>query len=284
MKNTPKNTYWQNIYQGIKTSWEGLSISIKHIFNATKRHKPTYINAKDYFDLKNGLVTLQYPHEKIPLPDQARYQLHNEMDDCIVCDKCVKICPVDCIEIDSIKATEQVGVTSDGSPIRLYASKFDIDLAKCCYCGLCTTVCPTDCLTMTQEFDVSTYNTGELLAHFATLTPQEAQEKLDLLVIFQKEKALSKNVKPHVTTEKIEELKQQNEIKEEIIEKPKFIPKMKPKTTIIEKLEQPKEETKQETLSLENPPLVVEGLEKPKFIPKMKPKINIAKNTDETKE
>ncbi len=280
-----KNTYWQNIYQGIKTSWEGLRISIKHLLNATKRHKPTYVNAKDYFDLKNGLVTVQYPHEKIPLPDQARYQLHNEMDDCIVCDKCAKICPVDCIEIEVIKATEQVGITSDGSPIRLYASKFDIDLAKCCYCGLCTTVCPTDCLTMTHEFDVSKYDTGELLAHFATLTPQEAQEKLDLLAIFQKEKELSKKVSAvskSVTTPAIS----QEEEKKETTEKPKFIPKIKSPLTPKGGTNAQEEEKKEEILPVETPHLGIEGLEKskeekqetkikeipekPKFIPKMK--------------
>ena len=90
-----------------------------------------------------------------PIPDVGRYRLHNEIDDCIVCDKCAKICPVDCIDIEPIKATEEIGKTSDGTPKRIYAAKFDIDMGKCCFCGLCTTVCPTECLTMTKVYDFS---------------------------------------------------------------------------------------------------------------------------------
>ncbi len=250
------NTYWQNIYQGIVTSWGGLRISIRHFLHATKRHKPTYVNAKDYFDLKNGLVTVQYPHEQIPLPDNARYHLHNEMDDCIVCDKCVKICPVDCIEIESIRAIEQVGTTSDGSPIRLYASKFDIDLAKCCYCGLCTTVCPTDCLTMTHTFDVSTFSTQELLMHFATLSPEEAQEKLDLLAIFQKEKELQKQ-------KELEKKELEKKALEKVELEKKALQSQENTTEIPQ--ETPKENTT-ESQEIAN--------KKPKFVPKMKPKIN----------
>jgi NADH-quinone oxidoreductase subunit I len=110
------------------------------------------------------------------------------MDDCIVCDKCVKVCPVDCIEIEPIKATGLVGLTSDGSPIRLYAAKFDIDMSKCCFCGLCTTVCPTECLTMTSEYDFSVYEVKEHNFSFANLTAEEAEEKKRLYEQFVAEK------------------------------------------------------------------------------------------------
>lgn len=48
-----------------------------------------------YFQDQGSTITLQYPHEKLPVPDRGRYKLHNEIEDCIVCDKCAKICPVD---------------------------------------------------------------------------------------------------------------------------------------------------------------------------------------------
>ncbi len=181
-------SYFQDIQTGIRTTLKGLSLTWRHLRNATKRRTPEGIANDNYFDLQNGLVTLQYPHEQLPIPDNGRYQLRNEIKDCIVCDKCAKICPVDCITIDAIKATEEVGRASDGSPIRLYAAKFDIDMAKCCYCGLCTVVCPTECLTMDKKFDYSEFDLGKLTYNFSNLTPEQADEKRTLYEQFLREK------------------------------------------------------------------------------------------------
>lgn len=184
--------YFKDIRSGIRTTLKGLSLTLRHLRNATHRRTAEGIASDNYFDLQNGLVTLQYPHEQLPIPDNGRYRLRNEIDDCIVCDKCAKICPVDCITIDAIKATEEVGRASDGSPIRLYAAKFDIDMAKCCYCGLCTVVCPTECLTMDKKFDYSEFELGKLTYQFAELTPAEADEKRALYEQFVQEKEAAK--------------------------------------------------------------------------------------------
>ncbi|WP_338873189.1 4Fe-4S dicluster domain-containing protein [Spirosoma sp. SC4-14] len=181
-------SYFDDIQSGIRTTLKGLTLTFRHIRNATHRRTPEGIASANYFEQQNGLVTLQYPHEQLPIPDNGRYRLRNEIDDCIVCDKCAKICPVDCITIDAIKATEEVGRASDGSPIRLYAAKFDIDMAKCCYCGLCTAVCPTECLTMDKKFDYSEFELGKLTYEFSNLTPEQADEKRALYEQFLREK------------------------------------------------------------------------------------------------
>ncbi|MFN4147720.1 MAG: 4Fe-4S binding protein [Runella sp.] len=188
------NSYFRHINQGIRTTLAGMKITLRHLWNARSRRSQNNILANDYFNESNGMVTLQYPLETMPIPDHGRYRLHNEMDDCIVCDKCAKICPVDCIEIEPIKATEEIGKASDGSPIRLYAAKFDIDMAKCCYCGLCTTVCPTECLTMTKTFDYSEFDIREMNYHFANLTPEQAAEKQALYEQFVREKEEFKRI------------------------------------------------------------------------------------------
>ena len=188
------NTYFGNIKEGIRSSLKGLSLSWKHLKEARQSRKPIFVDNPDYFKQQTGIVTLQYPHEHLPLPDNGRYQLHNEMKDCIVCDKCAKICPVDCIEIEPIKATGIAGYASDGSAIRLYAAKFDIDMAKCCFCGLCTTVCPTECLTMSKEYDFSTFDITTHNFEFANLTPEESQEKRELYSQFMAEKEAMKKV------------------------------------------------------------------------------------------
>lgn len=138
-----------------------------------KRKKGSAID-KGYF-AKPGLVTTLYPHESIPVPDNGRYRLHNEINDCIVCDLCAKVCPVNCITIDPIKSPVEIGKTSDGSTKRIYAATFDIDMAKCCYCGLCTTVCPTECLTMTPSYDFSEFDLKNMTYAFADLKAEEAE-------------------------------------------------------------------------------------------------------------
>ncbi|WP_461042156.1 4Fe-4S dicluster domain-containing protein [Spirosoma harenae] len=185
-------SYFQDIKTGIRTTLKGLQLTLRHLRSATKRRTSEGITSDNYFDLQNGLVTLQYPHEQLPIPDNGRYRLRNEIDDCIVCDKCAKVCPVDCITIDAIKATEEVGRASDGSPIRLYAATFDIDMAKCCYCGLCTVVCPTECLTMDKKFDYSEFELGKLTYNFSNLTEDQANEKRSLYEQFLREKEEAK--------------------------------------------------------------------------------------------
>ncbi|MBO3699115.1 4Fe-4S dicluster domain-containing protein [Fabibacter sp. E12] len=160
--------------------------------DARKQRDPIGPNDQNYFDQQNGLFTVQYPKEQIPVPDHGRYKLHNEIEDCIVCDKCAKVCPVNCIEIEPVRATEEFGKTSDGTPLRIYAAKFDIDMAKCCFCGLCTTVCPTECLTMTSEYDFSAFDFAEHNVPFANMSPLEILEKKKELEEFNKKKEEAK--------------------------------------------------------------------------------------------
>lgn len=149
-----------------------------------------------YFEQKAGIVTLEYPTFSIPVPENGRYQLHNEIDDCIVCDKCAKICPVDCIDIVPIRLAEEFGKTSDGTAKRIYAAKFDIDMAKCCFCGLCTTVCPTECLTMTNAYDKSVSTVSELNIPFGNMDAIEIKAKEQAWEIAQAAKAEAKAAKP----------------------------------------------------------------------------------------
>ncbi|CAE7410470.1 ndhI [Symbiodinium microadriaticum] len=173
--------YFKNISESVQTLSNGLKLTLDHLWDARKMREPVGIDEDNYFDFDKGIATLQYPKESFPVPDNGRYRLHNEIDDCIVCDKCAKICPVNCIDIEAIKSVEEIGKTSDGTPKRLYAAKFDIDMAKCCFCGLCTTVCPTECLTMTKVYDFSEFDVEDHNYVFAEMTPLEILEKREEL-------------------------------------------------------------------------------------------------------
>jgi formate hydrogenlyase subunit 6/NADH:ubiquinone oxidoreductase subunit I len=191
----------------IKSMAIGLRLTLKHFFVSigVKRKPQVGVMDASYFMHKEGIVTNLYPHESIPVPDNGRYRLHNEVDDCIVCDLCAKVCPVNCIDIEPIKSPVEIGKTSDGSTKRIYAATFDIDMAKCCFCGLCTTVCPTECLTMTKTYDFSEYNVSNMVYHFAELSPAEGvlkREEMEILTAEEKAKKTAA-VKP-VSTDAIE--------------------------------------------------------------------------------
>jgi formate hydrogenlyase subunit 6/NADH:ubiquinone oxidoreductase subunit I len=219
-----EKTYWNAIISTTKSLWEGLKLTFTHLVEARKTRKPVAITNQNYFAQTIGINTIQYPYEMQPVPDNGRYRLHNEIDDCIVCDKCAKICPVNCIDIEPIKAVEEIGKTSDGTPKRIYAAKFDIDMGKCCFCGLCTTVCPTECLTMTKVYDFSTYDIREHNYVFAEMSDAEIAEKKKIAEEHQKSKVAAQSTATTTTT---------TSAPQETTEAPKpgkpvFRPKMKP--------------------------------------------------------
>jgi NADH-quinone oxidoreductase chain I len=119
-------------------------------------------------------ITLEYPDERWPMPEGFRGLLHNRIEDCIGCLACARVCPVDCIHIETYKRDkEDYGVTSDGSKITMWLPKFDIDLALCMVCGLCTEVCPTECLTMTKEYELAVSERKLMYLEFAVEREKE---------------------------------------------------------------------------------------------------------------
>nr|WP_252737204.1 4Fe-4S dicluster domain-containing protein [Reichenbachiella agariperforans] len=198
-----------------------MKITFRHFLKARTSRKPIGVADKDYFEHKEGIFTLKYPQEEFPVPDNGRYQLHNEIDDCIVCDKCAKVCPVNCIDIEPVRATEEIGKTSDGTSKKIYPAKFDIDMSKCCFCGLCTTVCPTECLTMTKEYDFSVFDLKAHNFEFSDMTADAVEEKKKELEIFnaEKEKAKAAAAAAKASTAK------------PAAAKPSFKPRVKPAAT-----------------------------------------------------
>jgi NADH-quinone oxidoreductase subunit I len=181
------------VAKGFTTAWKGLTLTLRHLFASNRAREVQTVAADNYFKkLEDGTNTIQYPQQQLPVPEVGRYQLDVEIDDCIVCDLCAKICPVDCISIDAIKATEAIGQTSDGTTKRLYAAKFDIDMAKCMYCGLCTIVCPTECIVMTNQYDKTVFELSKLTYQFSDMTPEDAAEKRAALERQQAERQAAK--------------------------------------------------------------------------------------------
>ncbi len=284
------STYWGNIKEGFGSLKLGLKITWRHfkVGLVKKKRGNTPISSKNYFDQQDGIFTLEYPKEAIPVPVNGRYRLNNVMEDCIVCDKCAKICPVNCIDIVPIRSPAEIGKTSDGSSIRLYAAKFDIDMAKCCYCGLCTTVCPTECLTMTNTFDYSEFDITKMNYEYGLLTPEESEQKQKEFDDHQAAKKAAAAAKPAATAEKpkVGGPKLPG-VKPKIgVAKPSIpgatkaaapkIPAPKPKVGSVPKIPAPKPKVDSEPSEKVKPAIVIpkkDNTAKPKaVIPKMKAK------------
>lgn len=155
--------YFNNIYTALYTIFIGMKITLRHLFIPA--------------------VTIQYPDVKLKLPERERNRLYVNMDDCIGCDQCARACPVNCIEIETVKSVpgDDLGKTSNGKKKVLWVTKFTIDFAKCCYCQLCVFPCPTECIYMTDVYEFSEYERDNLIYNFSTLTPEEIREKLEKL-------------------------------------------------------------------------------------------------------
>ena len=106
-------------------------------------------------------ITRQYPEYKRQLPERTRGMLTVDMDRCIACLQCMRVCPDHCISIEQTKRD----FDGSGKP-KPYAVGFSIDDSRCMYCSLCVEVCPVNCIYHTEEFEAQAYNRLELTRQF----------------------------------------------------------------------------------------------------------------------
>lgn len=117
-------------------------------------------------DHVGGLMTTQYPDQRLPTPERFRYipfLLFDEEADnerakfdgirCTACGICAKVCPPQCIWIVQ-------GKGEDGKP-RPVSSEFYIDASICMSCGFCAEYCPFDAIKMNHDYEFSSYERHE---------------------------------------------------------------------------------------------------------------------------
>jgi NADH-quinone oxidoreductase subunit I len=107
-----------------------------------------------------GIFTIQYPEEKVPVPEEFRFipfLVYEEGEDgeqvhrCTSCGICAKVCPPQCIWIERTTDPET------GRPVPEPA-EFYIDVDICMNCGLCAEFCPFDAIKMGHDYELSVYD------------------------------------------------------------------------------------------------------------------------------
>lgn len=111
-----------------------------------------------YFE-KDRLITVQYPEERSPLPENYRnfpFLVYDGEDAhaglrCVACKICEKECPPQCIYIAK---SEDKKPDYMGKP-QFYPAVFDIDVSVCMSCQICVEVCPFEAIKMDKDFELS---------------------------------------------------------------------------------------------------------------------------------
>jgi formate hydrogenlyase subunit 6/NADH:ubiquinone oxidoreductase subunit I len=141
----PRNDQKPRVGQGIAV---GMLTVIKHFGKSfTKRG-----GSKSDID---GMFTVQYPEERLELPEAYRNMPILLYDDatghelCTSCFQCERICPPKVIHITQAKDPKT------GKPVPA-AEEFVIEYDTCMSCGYCHEVCPFDAIKMDHAFELST--------------------------------------------------------------------------------------------------------------------------------
>jgi len=139
--------YWRIFGRAIATTIAGLRVTLKYLFS-----RP---------------ITVEYPDVLPEIPDGWRGLHAFESDRCICCRACERICPAQCIVIET-----------EGKGKAATLLRYEIDYGKCVFCNLCAESCPTGCLWMAGEWDLAAYTRESCIVRLEGKDPDEERKKL----------------------------------------------------------------------------------------------------------
>jgi NADH-quinone oxidoreductase subunit I len=145
----PKLNAGQGLLRGLGVIW---------------RHWTTSFGKNDSKDKIHGTFTVEYPEERLKLPEAFRNMPILLYDDatgqelCTSCYQCQRICPPQVIHMTQAKDPDT------GKPIPAVA-EFVIEYDACMSCGFCAEICPFDAIKMDHVYELSTDDHASLTVH-----------------------------------------------------------------------------------------------------------------------
>ena len=149
---------------------KGLGVTMKHFIDSYVddfRYGWRKYSRQDNFEIRQGtraegVFTVQYPDEKIAVPERFRFIPFLIVEDydhpdrpghdwCTSCGICAKVCPPQCIWIVRGENPET------GRPIP-EPEAFFIDIDICMNCGYCAEFCPFDAIKMDHDYELASYD------------------------------------------------------------------------------------------------------------------------------
>ncbi|MGQ9459177.1 MAG: NuoI/complex I 23 kDa subunit family protein [Anaerolineae bacterium] len=124
---------------------QGMLVTFKHFVE-------TYFYKGSRTAQARGLFTVQYPEERLPLPERYRnlpfllYDPDTGEPRCVACGMCARVCPPQCIWIARAK-------DESGKPLRKPAA-FVVDASVCMGCGFCAEFCPSEAIRMDKDYRI----------------------------------------------------------------------------------------------------------------------------------
>jgi len=108
-------------------------------------------------NMLRGPITVQYPHEKLEIPERARWAVEMKPDEdgnhkCTGCLACEKACPDFIIKIDVTTAEDR----------SKHIDRWHYELGACMMCGLCVEACPFDAIRMGHDYELARTDVAEL--------------------------------------------------------------------------------------------------------------------------
>lgn len=189
----------------------GLGVTLKHFIETYiedfRKGKKRYFTAQGIEQRRSskarGIFTVQYPEEKLPVPEEFRYipfLVYDEVDGqqklrCTACGICAKVCPPQCIWI--VRSTDP----ETGRPVPA-PSEYYIDVDICMNCGFCAEYCPFDAIKMDHDYEIASYDRhrahifdlpklSKPVSYYAKIRPRNYAEEQRLRMAKEAAKTLS---------------------------------------------------------------------------------------------
>jgi len=119
-----------------------------------------------YRNMLRKPITVQYPHEKVELPERARWAVAMKCDEngdhkCTACMACERACPDHIITLDFTTAEDR----------SKHIDRWRYEIGACMMCGLCVEACPFDAIEMSHNYELAVTDPGLLAVELLTDVP-----------------------------------------------------------------------------------------------------------------